>query len=211
MDENGVLPDFKGIAVHDCWKAYWRYLEATHAICAVHILRELVGVIENHPHQRWTKMFRDMLHELYCLKKSYADCGRTRLDTCYLDYYSLKYDEIIGIARKENPPPLQTEIKRGRKKKGKVLALIERLAQLKDSMLLFARNFEVPFTNNAAERTIRNLKSKSKVAGNFRSDDGARWYLKIRSYIDSARKHGVNAFEAVKLAFAGNPALCLGF
>ena len=92
MDENGVLPDFKGIAVHDCWKAYWRYLEATHAICGVHILRELVGVIEN-------------------------------------------------------PPPLQTEIKRGRKKKGKVLALIERLAQLKDSMLLFARNFEVPFTN----------------------------------------------------------------
>ena len=41
MDENGVLPDFKGIAVHDCWKAYWRYLEATHAICGVHILREL--------------------------------------------------------------------------------------------------------------------------------------------------------------------------
>ena len=27
MDENGVLPDFKGIAVHDCWKAYWRYAE----------------------------------------------------------------------------------------------------------------------------------------------------------------------------------------
>ena len=156
MDENGVLPDFKGIAVHDCWKAYWRYLEATHAICGVHILRELVGVIEN-------------------------------------------------------PPPLKTKIKRGRKKKGKVLALIERLAQLKDSMLLFARNFQVPFTNNAAERTIRNLKSKSKVAGNFRSDDGARWYLKIRSYIDSARKHGINAFEAVKLAFAGTPALCLGF
>ena len=92
-------------------------------------------------------MFRDMLHELYRLKKSYADWGRTRLDTCYLDYYSLKYDEIIGIARKENPSPLQTEIKRGRKKKGKVLALIERLDQLKDSMLLFARNFEVPFTN----------------------------------------------------------------
>lgn len=168
-------------------------------------------MIENHPHQRWAKMFRDLLHELYSLKKSYADCGRTRLDTCYLDYYSLKYDEIIGIARKENPPPLQAEIKRGRKKKGKVLALIERLAQLKDSMLLFARNFEVPFTNNAAERTIRNLKSKSKVAGNFRSDDGARWYLKIRSYIDSARKHGINAFEAVKLAFAVTPALCLGF
>ena len=65
--------------------------------------------------------------------------------------------------------------------------------------------------NKFLQRTIRNLKSKSKVAGNFLSDDGARWYLKIRSYIDSARKHGINAFEAVKLAFAGNPELCLGF
>ena len=65
--------------------------------------------------------------------------------------------------------------------------------------------------NEFLQKTIRNLKSKSKVAGNFRSDDGTRWYLKIRSYIDSARKHGINAFEAVKLAFAGNPALCLGF
>ena len=65
--------------------------------------------------------------------------------------------------------------------------------------------------NKFLQRTIRNLKSKSKVAGNFRSDDGARCYLKIRSYIDSARKHGINAFEAVKLAFSGTPALCLGF
>ena len=116
-------------------------------------------------------------------------------------------EKLNKNSRNSSKPPSSD----GRKKKGKVLALIERLAQLKDSMLLFARNFEVPFTNNAAERTIRNLKSKSKVAGNFRSDDGARWYLKIRSYIDSARKHGINAFEAVKLAFAGRPALCLGF
>ena len=72
--------------------------------------------------------------------------------------YTVILRELVGVI--ENPPPLQTEIKRGRKKKGKVLA---------------------------------------------------RWYLKIRSYIDSARKHGMNAFEAVKLAFAGTPALCLGF
>ena len=211
MEENGVLPLFRGIAVHDCWKPYWKFPDVKHGICGVHILRELVGVIENHPEQRWARMFRGMLHELYRLKKSYAGCGRSKLDTCYLDYYDLKYDEIIGMARKENPPPVSASAKRGRRKKGRVLALIERLASLKDSMLLFARNFAVPFTNNSAEQTIRNLKSKSKVAGNFRSDDGAGWYLKIRSYIDSARKHGVNAFEAVKLAFSETPALCFGF
>ena len=115
-------------------------------------------------------------------------------------------EKLNKNSRNSSKPPSSD----GRKKKGKELALIERLAQLKDSMLLFARNFEVPFTNNAAERTIRNLKSNSKVAGNFRSDDGARWYLKIRSYKDSARKHGINAFEAVKLAFAGKSCIMPG-
>jgi len=211
MDANGVPPLFKGIAVHDCWKAYWRYSDVKHAICGVHILRELVGVMENHPEQRWAKQFYDMLYELYCRKKSYEDCGQQKLDKCYLDYYDLQYDEIIRLAKRENPQPVVTKVKRGIKKKGKVLALVCRLENLKDSLLLFARDFSVPFSNNSAERTIRNLKSKTKVAGNFRSDEGAEWYLKIRSYLDSARKHGINAFGAIRAAFAGYPELCLGF
>ena len=35
--------------------------------------------------------------------------------------FSLKYDEIIALAYKENPLPETTEKKRGRKKKGKIL------------------------------------------------------------------------------------------
>lgn len=211
MDDNGIIPLFRGIAVHDCWKAYWRYPEIRHGICGVHILRELAGIIENYPGQEWAVLFRNMLQELYRLKKAYAGCGRRRLDRCYLDYYSLKYDEFLEQAERENPVPAVTGIKRGRRKKGRVLALAARLKEYKDSLLLFAENFEVPFSNNLAEQTIRNLKSKGKVAGCFRSDDGARWYLKIRSYIDSARKHGVNAFEAIRLAFTGSPETCFGF
>lgn len=208
MDTNGVLPNFTGVAVHDCWKAYWRYPEAKHAICGVHILRELAGVIENNPLQSWARNFRDMLNELDRLKKSYSECGRDSLDACYLDYYSLEYDRIIELGKRETPPPVKGQ-KRGRKKKGRVLALVDRLAGLKDSMLLFSRDFQVPFTNNAAEQSLRNLKTKMKFFGCFRSDEGASWYLKIRSFIDSARKHGINAFEAVKLAFAGSLAYCL--
>ena len=64
-------------------------------------------------------MFRDMLHELLRLKKSYVECGRSKLDSCYLDYYSLIYDEILEVARKENPPPVAAAVKRGKKKRGK--------------------------------------------------------------------------------------------
>ena len=36
MDAAGVLPGFQGVAVHDGWSPYWRYQDATHALCGAH-------------------------------------------------------------------------------------------------------------------------------------------------------------------------------
>jgi hypothetical protein len=49
LDHAGVLPHFTGTAVHDGFKPYRRYSAAVHALCNAHHLRELLGVIEEHP------------------------------------------------------------------------------------------------------------------------------------------------------------------
>ena len=49
MEQCGVLPEFKGIAMHDCWASYWNYPDIQHAVCCAHLLRELTGIDENHP------------------------------------------------------------------------------------------------------------------------------------------------------------------
>jgi transposase len=61
MDAAGVLPEFKGIALHDCWMPYWRYGGIQHALCCAHLLRELTGVIENQPKQTWPQEMIDLL------------------------------------------------------------------------------------------------------------------------------------------------------
>ena len=58
MLDNGVLPEFQGIAVHDCWSSYFKYMNAEHAICCVHLLRELNGIIENEKNQTWATNLR---------------------------------------------------------------------------------------------------------------------------------------------------------
>ena len=50
---------------------------------------------------------------------------------------------------------------------------MERLRDLKDSRCLFIHNVLVPFDNNLAERGVRNVKTRTKVSGCFRTEDGA--------------------------------------
>ena len=101
-----------------------------------HLLRELKGIIENHPEQTWPKTFIDLLLEALDIVKKAKEQGRYSLPDEYLQRYDARYDEIIKLAHEENPyPEPPPEKKRGRKKKGKVLSLIERLEEYKASVL----------------------------------------------------------------------------
>ena len=123
----------------------------------------------------------------------------------YLHKFDKRYDEIIQQAYEENPLPESTSKKRGRKKKTKVLNLVGRLENYKESVCLFIKNLSVPFDNNQAERDLRMIKVKTKVSGCFRSEEGTQEYLTIMSYIGTAHKHGNNAYTAIREALSGNP------
>ena len=210
MEQCGVLPSFHGIAMHDCWASYWNYKDCRHAVCCAHLLRELTGIAENHPKQKWAAAFIDLLLEMKKLKDKAVETGKESLSYYHYHKFDKRYNELIKQGREENPLPVVTEKKRGRKKKGKILALIERLDNYKASVCLFIRNFNVPFDNNQAERDIRMIKVKTKVSGCFRTEEGARDYLKIMSYIGTAHKQGYNAYEAIKNAISGNPDFIFG-
>ena len=204
MDDLGILPLFKGIVVHDCWTSYWKYPDITHAVCCAHLLRELNGVIKNHPEQTWAPEFRDLLLAMKKVRDKALTKGKDEISYYHLHKFDKKYDEIIKIALAENPLPEETTKKRGRKKKSKVLNLISRLESYKASVCLFINNLCVPFDNNQAERDLRMIKVKTKVSGCFRSEEGAQEYLTIMSYIGTAHKHGINAFTAIREALNGN-------
>ena len=205
MEQCGVLPLFHGIAMHDCWASYWSYEDCQHAVCCAHLLRELTGIAENHPEQKWASAFIDLLLEMKKVKDKAVEVGKETLSYYHYHKFDKRYDELIKQAREKNPLPVTAEKKRGRKKKGKILALVERFDNYKASVCLFIHNFMVPFDNNQAERDLRMIKVKTKVSGCFRSEEGARDYLKIMSYIGTAHKQGHNAYDAIRKAISGCP------
>ena len=204
IDAADVLPHARGIIVHDCWSSYWKYQDVTHAICCAHLLRELNGVIENHPEQTWAPKFRKLLLDMKKVRDKALRADKTEVSYYYHHKFDKEYDDIIKTAYEENPLPETIANKRGRKKKSKVLNLICRLDNYKGAVCLFINNLYVPFDNNQAERDLRMIKVKNKVSGCFRSEEGTQEYLTIMSYIGSAHKHGINAFKAIREALDGN-------
>lgn len=208
MDASGVLPNFHGIAIHDCWAPYWSY-DVTHALCNAHLLRELIGVLENHPEQLWAQRMIALLLRMKKVRDNAVTLEKVALSYYYLHNFNKDYNAIINQGEIQNPIAERQLGQRGRIAKGKIRCLIDRLSKYKAEVCLFTKNFLVPFDNNQAERDVRMVKVKTKVSGCFRTKDGASDFVKIMSYIGTANKHGMNAFVAIKNALFGDALLVL--
>lgn len=60
-------------------------------------------------------------------------------------------------------------------------------------------------TNNISERDLRPIKTQQKISGRLTSEEGTQDRLGSRSYIDTARKQGINVMTAIRRAITGNP------
>ena len=117
-----------------------------------------------------------------------------------------RYQAIIEDGYLQNPlEPSARGKKRGPEKKTKPRNLLERLDKHRSQVQAFLTDFNVPFDNNQAERDIRMMKVQQKISGLFRSEEGAKAFCRIRSYISTARKNALGALEAIQRIFTGAP------
>jgi transposase len=206
MDAIGILPNFKGKALHDGFKSYSQY-ECSHYLCNAHHLRELVFIHERF-NQSWAEDMLKLLSKInHAVKQAKLD-GKFALESSEINNFELKFQEVINLGYKANPEPIpepKTAKTRGRQKRPKPLNLILRLDLLRQQALGFMYDFVVPFDNNLAERDIRMTKLKQKISGCFRSEDGANAFARIRGYISTLKKQGLDVLEALTNIFLGNP------
>jgi transposase len=208
MNEINILPRFQGRAVHDDLAAYFLY-ELEHAVCNAHHLRSLLFLLERYP-QKWIEPLKDLLLKIKARVERAQEKMQTSLSTRQRNLFHHAYDQLIAQGLRANPPPSEKNRKvgqRGRLKQSPARNLLLRLQEHKEAVLAFMNDFNVPFDNNQAERDLRMMKVKQKVSGGFRSTAGAQNFCQIRGYLSTARKNGVKALAALRLAFDNQPFL----
>lgn len=193
--EKSVLANINTWLVHDCWSSYFGFETMKHAICCAHILRELEGLVETGK-SPWAKEFKTFLLKLYETPLEERVRQRPEIEA--------KYDRICQDGEKMEPPPIKTPGKRGRYKRSKGRNLLKRLISEKESVLAFAFNKDVPFTNNLAERDIRPTKLKQKISNCFRTVTGADIYARIQGFISTSRKQNKNVLSELFNTFEGH-------
>ncbi len=202
MEAMGVLPKFKGRAIHDHWKPYYTYKACGHGLCNAHHLRELTFVHEV-VGQDWAKRMKDLLLQI----KTAVDIAKTgnqnALDNTQIDKFVRKYRMIIAKGIAANPLPIPVPGKRGRLKDTKAGNLVRRLKGHRREALAFMYDFSVPFENNLAERDLRMMKVQQKISGTFRGRDGGSNFCRIRSYLSTAQKNFLSSYDALVMVTSG--------
>jgi transposase len=202
MDAAGVLPAFGGVAVHDGWSPYWHY-QATHALCGAHLLRDLEAVGDE-PHQGWAAGMAELLCDakLACDRARVA--GWARVDEAARARLKARYARLLTDGYAATPPPRR--LRRGRQlQRPPAARLLARLDTYRDQVLRFLDDLRVSFDNNQAERDLRMVKLQQKISGCWRTLAGAEAFLTVRSYISTARKHGMEVLGVLRRLFESNP------
>jgi transposase len=212
MDEIGILPLFKGTAVHDDYASYLKYKDRPHALCNAHHLRDLTFLSER-LQERWAGKMIDLLLEIKKARDQSFVAGHAFFRQSTKDNFIDRYKTIIGEGKRKNPLRQKDDPSiRGRTAQSKGRNLLDRLSKNQDSVLAFMHDFNVPFDNNLAERDIRMIKVQQKISGCFRSPKGADIFCRIRSFISTVKKQGRDIIQSVQNVFDNtNPSANLLF
>jgi transposase len=196
IDAGGVLPGFTGTIVRDGYAGYVHLIDAHHAWCGAHLLRDLAAFGRADPDgQFWAAAMADTLIEAHQRAGAARAAGHDQLDP----------DDVAGIRRRYRGA-LHAGISDNTARAGPLardaLTLAKRFRDHENMILRFVVDLAVPFTNNQSERDIRPTKIQQRTSGGcWRTLTGLADFAVVTSYLSTATKWGLDSYDVLTQLF----------
>jgi transposase len=196
------LGELSGVVVHDRYQNYdsAAFAGLVHQLCTAHILRDLADAAECYPQAHWPVQIANALRDLIHAANTARDTGHDTIDAELRETRIgwLRAGVIVGLSEVDrNPDP------KGKQSPGR--CLLEMLRDRLDDVVRFAYDLNVPATNNQAERDVRPAKTQQKISGRLTSEAVTQARYRIRGYLSTAAKHGIDQLDALRNAILGCP------
>jgi transposase len=196
IDAGGVLPDYAGTIVRDGYAGYAHLIDAHHAWCGAHLLRELRATHAADPdRQFWAAAMADTLTDAHRHAEDARAAGHDRIDAPVLAGILNRYRGATAAGISDNT-------NRAGPAAHDALRLARRFRTHETMILRFVVDLAVPFTNNQAERDIRPVKIQQRTSGGcWRTLAGLADFAVVRSYLSTTTKWGIETLDAFERLF----------
>lgn len=185
------------IVMHDHNKINYKYFYQN-IECNAHLIRDLEKCIDNTQHE-WCNKFKNLIQKIISDRYKYLEKEETKFDDKYIEEFDNEYNDILFDAINENKEKSKTHYDNNER------ALINRILEYKANYFLWMQDFSLPTTNNESERSLRVVKSKMKISGQFQSIEYARYYANLKTYIETCYRNNINPTEALIRLMEDNP------
>ena len=203
--EFAILPAFTGVVVSDRYANYfhhgWEHIAGNQA-CLAHLVRDYEDAAQSYPQAIWPVQAQRALRGLIRAWHTARDAGQAEIPPHIRDPLLREFRHAVLAGLSDVPripgPKNTTAQHPGRD-------LLEFCRGRQADVTRFCYDSRVWPTNNISERGVRPVKTQQKISGRLTSEDVTQDRLDIRSYIDTARKHGCNVMDVLRSAMTGTP------
>ena len=166
--------------------------------CIQHLERDLQKNADDTGHV-WSLEVKKLISITIKKRKEAIDRGEKSFDKDFIADFNRRLDECLEKGWKENKAEPDTYGADDEK------ALLNRIKKYRDNYFRWVVDFGLPTTNNLSERSLRGIKSRMKISGQFESVEAADNHAVIRSYIETCRRNGINEIVALQRLCEGHP------
>lgn len=171
--------------------------------CNEHLKRDLQKCFDNTQHD-WAKKLKELIQKAIHDRKTIINklsesneenklinLGKISFDQDYLIAFDTSFNDYIldGIAINKNS--------KNHYYYKDELALINRILDYKENYFMWLYDFSIPPDNNLSERSLRGIKSKMKISGQFQNIKNAEFHANIKTYIETCYRNDINPTDAL--------------